>query len=166
MIYLDLHDIVWCPAHGHPALVYREAGGDLGVTIGVAAEDAQLLAGVQGGGARQMLLRLLEEMIAALGATPVDVRLSVSDDRGVRAELLLAGPTGLTTLPIHAADGLIVARRAGVPVRMRPADLSRLRREADRSPTAPESDPLAAFRAAVEALDLDGLGDKSPPAER
>ena len=45
MIDLDLNAITWCPAHGHPALTYHEPTSDLGITIGVAADDAQLLAG-------------------------------------------------------------------------------------------------------------------------
>lgn len=45
-----LHTIVWRPRHGHPVLLYREAGNDRCWSVSVSTEEVRLLtAGAQGG---------------------------------------------------------------------------------------------------------------------
>lgn len=169
MADLLLHTIIWCPQHGHPVLIYREAGSDRYCSVGVSAEDAQLLTAATGvlNPGRARLCGLLEAALATMGARLTAVTRALGPDAVLRAGLRIGGPVGEVTLPVQVVDGLVLARRAGLAVGMADADLAQVRKGAcspagDAGPASPASeatDPLAPFRRAVEALDVDGLGE-------
>jgi len=168
MIDLRVHEIFWCVQHGHPVLALRAAASDRFFAVALAAEDAASLAahptGRPGGG-HARFYPLLEATIAGLGARLTEVRLHVGADRVLRASLYLAGPRGPLALPAYFVDGILLAHRGRLPLRMADADLARVPVTAlpagDPEPRADEPS-LAPFRHFIESLDLDGLGPDHP----
>lgn len=175
MADLSLHAVQWCSQHGHPVLALR-TGDNRYFIIALAQDDAEALAPLpdhaDGGKPPRRLHRLLEETVAACGARLREVHLHVGKDDILRASLQLSGPAGEMNLPAHFADGIALACRGRLPIRMEETDLARVpltplapsehafpaeaqtAREPTRRPTlSPE-----AFRAVIDALDLEGLG--------
>ncbi len=182
MAELSLHAVQWCSQHGHPVLALR-TGDNRYFIVALAQEDAVALAPLpdhaDGGKPPRRLHRLLEETVAACGARLREVHLHVGKDDILRASLQLSGPAGELNLPAHFADGIALAFRGHLPIRMAETDLARVpltplapsehalpaeaqtTRESPRQPTLPPE----AFRAVIEALDLEGLG-RGPDDER
>lgn len=170
MVDLTLHAVQWCAHHGHPVLSLR-TGDDRFFVVAIAAEDAGALAAAPDPAAAdrppRRLYPLIERLLATLGARLTEVRLHVGSDHMLRASLRLHTPQGDAALPACFADGIALAHRGRLPLRMAPEDL-------DRVPLAPlfplppndaDATPPEAFRALIESLDLDGLG-REPEAPR
>lgn len=168
MAELRLHAVQWCAQHGHPVMALRTAD-DRFFIVAMTVDDAVGLAMIpdaaDNGRAPRRLHRLLEATVAALGAQLTAVQLRVGPDDVLRAVLHLRGPAGGLTIPAHFADGIALAQRSRVPLRIADDDLRRVPLApllADEpafplamaeAPTPPE-----AFRAFIDALDLDDFG--------
>ncbi len=162
MMELSIHDVEWCPHHGHPVLILREEGGDRYVAVALSAEDAQALSASACGTAasRVRLCGTIHEMLAGLGARLYDVSLDLAENGLLRACLWLDGPEGGSMVPAHATDGILLARMAGLPLRMPDEDLKRVghpmlsaKNTGGREASAPsEPDNLAPFRRFLESL--------------
>ena len=165
LIDLKVHDVHWCPTHGHPLLTMRLTGTDRYFVVSMGLDDAASLAphpSHPGAASRTRLYGLLESSIAGLGAEMTEVQLFVGDDSVLRAAVRIDGPRGKLTLPIHFADGIALAHRRQVPLRMSEEDVERV-------PAGPPAMPrpgsgshghghLAPYREVVESLDLDDFG--------
>lgn len=186
MAELSLHAVQWCSQHGRPVLALRTSD-DRFFIVALAAEDAVALAPIpdaaDGGRPPRRLHRLIETAVAAFGARLTGVQLHVGRDDVLRASLLLHGPTGEIALPAHFADGVALAHRGRLPLRMADEDLVRvpltpLATSATPAqiaplpvpaPVAEPPRPPEAFRALIESLDFDHFGprpgdDHSPGA--
>lgn len=170
MIALLLHEIAWCAQHGHPVVMLR-ATADRYFAVALAADDAASLAAHAGqgpGAARTRLYGLLEATVAGLGARLTEVRLHVGGDRVLRASIVLTGPRGPLALPAYFVDGIVLAHRARLPLRMADEDLARVPLttlpRADSAPELDHNPPLGPFRHFIESLDLDGLGPLGSPS--
>jgi bifunctional DNase/RNase len=164
MAELQLHAVQWCAQHGHPVMALRTAD-DRFFIVAMTADDAVGLAMIPDaadhGRAPRRLHRLLEATVATLGARLTAVHLHVGRDDILRAALHLCGPAGELTIPAHFADGVALAQRGRVPLHMADDDLRRVPLVplvAD-EPTSPSvtarPSPPEAFRAVIDALDLD-----------
>jgi bifunctional DNase/RNase len=175
MADLTLHAVQWCAHHGHPVLALRTSDDRIFV-VAVSAEDAGSLAaspatsGVENRSCR--LHGLVEATVAALGAHLTEIRLHVGSDALLRAAICLHGPIGEVTLPAHFADGVALAHRGHLPIRMADEDLRRVPlTPLDTPRTAATGSLPSAFRTLIESLDLDELdesgGDSSamPPRQ-
>jgi bifunctional DNase/RNase len=160
MIDLRPCDITWHPVAGQPVVIYGDRGGTLRLPIGIGAEDARLLvaASEADSSPRQRLFRLLGETLGTLGGRLVEVTLTFRCAEVLEARLRLDGPRGPVALTAPAVDGLILARRAGLPVRVATADLARLHAWATRP------DPSAAVWAGNEVSYADQpVAEPTPP---
>lgn len=171
MIDLLLHEIFWCVPHGHPVVALGAAGSDRFFAAALAADDAASLAthpGPSPGGGTTRFYGLLEATIAALGARLTEVRLQVGGDRVLRASIVLTGPRGPLALPAYFVDGIVLAHRARLPLRMADEDLARVPLttlpRAGSAPAPNAHTPLGPFRHFIESLDLDGLGPLGAPS--
>lgn len=165
MADLTLHAVQWCAQHGHPVLALRTADARYFI-VALTAEDAGALAAFPGetdpARSPRRLYGLIEATVAALGARLTEVRLHVGSDDVLRASLRLIGKDGELSLPAHFADGVAIAHRGHVPLRMADEDLARV----PLAPLAPllglsanpSPAPPTAFRSLIESLDLDGIG--------
>ena len=173
MTELRLHAVQWCAQHGHPVMALRTAD-DRFFIVAMTADDAVGLAMIpdsaDNGRAPRRLHRLLEATVAALGAQLTEVHLRVGPDDVLRAALHLRGPAGGLTIPAHFADGIALAQRGRVPLRMADDDLRRVPLApllADEPvfplATAEAASPPEAFRDFIDALDLDGFGPAQGP---
>jgi bifunctional DNase/RNase len=171
MAELHLLAVQWCAQHGHPVLALR-TGDNRFFIVAMTTEDAMALAimpdAADSGRPPRRLHRLLETTVAALGARLTEVRLHVGRDDVLRASLHLHSPAGALSLPAHFADGVALAHRARAPLRMADEDLRRvplapLAGETMEFPMPSPSFPAPppeAFRAVIEALDLDDFGPR------
>ena len=167
MIEVCVHEIGWCPGHGHPVLYLRVGETGYGFGVALSPRDAQAMAThpVEEGAERARLLSLLETAVVGLGARLAAVTLGLGPDRIVRAWLTLERSGDPLTIPAALPDGIALARREGVPLRMEEADVARLRAPAGPptagtgSPPGPRrsTDDGGPFRPFIESLDLDGL---------
>jgi bifunctional DNase/RNase len=159
MMELNVHDVMWCAAHGHPVLTMHLSGTDRYFAVSVGPEDAASLAPHASHlppSSRVRLYGLLESSIAALGARLSEVQLFVGDDAHLRAAVRITGPQGELTLPAHFADGIALAHRRRVPLRMTDEDLARVPTSRPMSARNERGgDRLAPYRDVIEALDLD-----------
>jgi bifunctional DNase/RNase len=137
-------------------LLYDTVDGARRYAVTVSAEDARLFAPAGGSldAAPARRYALVEAVLAAVGGRLTDITLQPGVDGVFVAELRLTGPAGTVTVPAHGIDGLLLAHRAGLPVRIATATLT----GGHEATGPPAADPLAAFRPTIEALDLDGLG--------
>jgi hypothetical protein len=163
MADLSLHAVQWCAQHGHPVLALRTVD-DRYFVVALTADDAGALAPMpdaNGASASPRLLYgLVEATVTALGARLTEVWLHVGQDAMLRASLHLRGPAGDCHLPANFADGIALAHRGRLPLRMADDDLGRVPL-APLTPVpepGPSSAPPEAFRALIESLDLDHLG--------
>lgn len=178
MIELRVHDVMWCAQHGHPMLTMQLGGTDRFFAVSMAADDAATLAVTPSAAAvsRTRLYDLVESSIAGLGARLREVQLFVGPDAVLRAVVRIAGPAGDFTLPAHFSDGIALAHRRRVPLRMAEDDVARVPAAARMPPWAAQHDAdptedgadeplpddpghvhLAPYRDVVDSLDLDDL---------
>lgn len=172
MIELQVRDVMWCAQHGHPMLTMQLGGTDRFFAVSMAADDAATLASNPSGAAvsRTRLYDLVESSIAGLGARLLEVQLFVGPDSVLRAVVRITGPAGEVTLPAHFSDGIALAHRRHVPLRMAEEDAARVPAAmtppwAGQNPAGPDQtrhdDPghvhLAPYRDIVDSLDLDDL---------
>lgn len=174
MMDLTLHAVQWCSQHGHPMLALRTTDARYFV-VAMTTDDAVALAtmpdALDTSRPPRRLYRLLEAMLAALGAHLTEIHLHVGTDAVLRASLHGEGPGGEIALPAHFADGVALAYRGQLPLRMPEEDLARVPLavlgeqsawpEGGRDPLAmlPETPlPPAVFREVIDGLDLDGFG--------
>lgn len=181
MTDLKLHAVQWCAQHGHPMMALRTTD-DRFFIVAMTAEDAVALAtmpdAVDSGRPPRRLHHLIEALVAALGARLTEVRLHVGPDAVLRASLQMASPRGDVSLPAHFADGVALAHRGRLPLRMADEDLVRVPLSPlggsdaavpsldfpddypPRTPASPISTPEV-FRALIDSLDLDDFGKPS-----
>jgi bifunctional DNase/RNase len=176
MADLTLHAVPWCVQHGHPVLTMR-TGDDRFFAVAVSVEDAGARALTPAGSVLEKSSRrahaLVEAAIAALGARLSEIRLHVGGDAMLRDSLRLHGPAGEVALPAHFADGVALAQRGRLPIRIVDEALRRVPLAAldATEPTLDARSLPAAFRSLIESLDLDELdgtgGDNSamPPRQ-
>lgn len=187
MADLTLHAVQWCSQHGHPVLALRTSDQRFFI-VAMTAEDAVALAimpdAVDSGRPPRRLHTLVESIVAALEARVTEVHLEVGRDAVLRAFLHLSSPRGELSLPAHFADGVALAHRGRLPLRMADEDLMRVPltplggsgAEGSSqdlpwdSPLSPPFSPVSApeaFRALIDSLDLDDFGkrpgDESAP---
>jgi bifunctional DNase/RNase len=166
MADLTLHAVQWCSQHGHPVLALRTTDERFFI-VAMTAEDAVALAimpdSVDSGRPPRRLHTLIESIVAALGARVTEVHLHVGRDAVLRASLHMTTPRGELSLPAHFADGVALAHRGRLPLRMADEDL----RWVPLAPLVPlegampvrePQTPPEAFRTLIESLDLDGFG--------
>jgi len=163
MLDLVPQEVLWCVRHGHPVLALCTRPDDRCFTVALAADDAATFATWQHAGrdpGRARLYALLESVIADLEGRLAEVRLEVGPDVVLRASLRLERPAGETTLPASFVDGILLAHRVRVPLRIAEADLARIPASPFDRPRPDDraADPPEPFRRFVEGLDLDGLG--------
>jgi bifunctional DNase/RNase len=162
MADLTLHTVQWCAQHGHPVLALRTAD-DRYCIVAISIADAVALAFRPGQTGEEHPVRrlhaLVETAVTALGARLTEVRLYLGDDHLLRASLQAFGPTGQLTLPAHFADGIALAQRGCLPLRMSDSDLDRvpLTPIVTADPGVGRATPPEAFRALIEELDLGGF---------
>ena len=172
---LSVHAVQWCSQHGHPVLALRTDDGRAFI-VAMTTDDATAFAATRhtsdASRAPRRLHRLVETLVAALSAQLVAVHLHVGPDDVLRASLQIAGPQGEVMLPAHFADGVALASRNHLPLRMSAEDLARvpLMRLGDAEVETPlatpalppvaaaRPEPPAAFRALIESLELDDFG--------
>ncbi len=166
MIDLRVHDVIWCAEHGHPMLTMQLSGTDRFFAVSMAPDDAASLASHPSGSAavsRTRLYDLVESSIDGLGARLLDVQLFVGPDAVLRSVVRIAGPAGEVTLPAHFSDGIALAHRRRVPLRMAEEDAARVpaahpltqSRLVDSQLDDPGHVHLAPFRDVIDSLDLD-----------
>lgn len=170
MAELSIHDVEWCPHHGHPVLILREVGGDRYVAVALSIEDGQALSASACGTAasRMRLCGTIHQVLQGLDARLYDVSLDLAENGLLRARLWLDGPNGGSMVPAHATDGILLAGMAGLPLRMPDEDLELVGRPrlsatdtrgwGARAPSEP--DTLAPFRRFVESLDSQDTQDE------
>jgi hypothetical protein len=162
MAELTLHAVQWCSQHGHPVLALRTTD-DRFFVVALSAEDAGALAAWPGAGEAERPARrlhgLVEATVAALGGRLTEVHLHVGSDAMLRASLRLHGPEGEFALPANFADGVALAHRGRLPLRMDDEDLGRvpLTSLTASAPAREPQTPPDVFRAVIESLDLDGF---------
>jgi bifunctional DNase/RNase len=171
---LSVHAVQWCSQHGHPVLALRTSDGRAFI-VAMTTDDAIAFATTPHAGdvsrAPRRLHRLVEALVAALAAKLSAVHLHVGSDDVLRASLQIDGPQGEIMLPTHFADGVALASRNQLPLRISTQDLARVplmrlsETEGDAhmaSPTQPVAtahpEPPTAFRALIESLELDDFG--------
>lgn len=175
MADLVLDGVQWCAHHGHPFLVLRTPTSDRYLAVAISPEDAQAMAVASPAAAdRTRVLGLLQAMLAGLHARLTGVELTIGPGGDLCAALRIEGPRHALTLPAHFADGLILARRGRLPLRMADEVLARVpfsappprAQPASEARTEPKPDAFNPFRTFVESLDLDGLAVDGtvPPA--
>jgi bifunctional DNase/RNase len=166
MADLSLHAVQWCAQHGHPVLALRTSD-DRFFVVALTADDAGALAPMpdlsSSNRSPLRLYGLVEATVTALGARLTEVWLQVGRDAMLRASLHLRGPQGDCLLPANFADGIALAHRGRLPIRMADDDLGRvplapLTSLAGPDPATSRVSPPEAFRALIESLDLDHLG--------
>lgn len=167
MIDLRVHEVMWCTEHGHPMLTMQLCGTDRFFAVSMAPDDAALLATHPSGSAavsRTRLYDLVESSIGGLGARLLDVQLFVGPDAVLRSIVRIDGPAGEVTLPAHFSDGIALAHRLKVPLRMAEEDAARVpgangpssrTRVIEPQPDTQNHAHLAPFRDVVDSLDLD-----------
>lgn len=169
MADLSLHAVQWCTQHGHPVLALRTTD-DRYFVVSLTADDAGALAPIpdsnDGNTSPRRLYGLVEATVTALGARLTEVWLHVGRDAMLRASLHLRGPQGDCLLPANFADGIALAHRGRLPLRMTDDDLGRvplapLTALPEPGPPTNRPSPPEAFRAVIESLDLDHLGGSS-----
>ncbi len=160
---LSIRAVQWCAQHGHPVLAL-ETDDHRYFVVAMSAEDGAALAvfpdPTQSETPSRRLYLLVEAVIRTLDARLSEVRLHVGSDNLLRASLVLRGPGGERVLPANFADGVVLAHRDGLPLRMADEDLARVPL-APLIPTEPAPEPPAppeAFRSLIESLDFEGLG--------
>ncbi len=166
MIDLRVHDVLWCAHHGHPILTMHLTGTDRYFAVPMGNDDAASLAphpSTSTASSRTRLYGLVEASIAGLDARLTEVQLFVGDDSVLRAVVRITGPRGELTLPAHFADGIALAQRRRVPLRMDEDDVARVPSErmptpSPPTPASPGHTLLAPYRDVIESLDLDGFG--------
>lgn len=171
MVELTVHAVRWCAHHGHPVLALRIRDSERYFVVAMAPEDATALASWTHAGAstgKERLLALVEAAIAALGGRPTGVWLHVGGDAVLRSSIRLEGPAGEVALPAHFADGIALAHRGRLPLRMEDAELARVPLGADAlaAPSPVGAAPPGPFRDLIESLDFDGLGGIGPDGPR
>ncbi len=160
-IELAIHDVEWC-RHGHPVLVLKESSGDRKLAIALNVEDAQdLFRDGQRGSGRARVCAMVLALLDNLDATLDTVTLAVGSGDVLNARLHIDKPGGELLLTINASDGLVLAQQRQLPIRIAATDFARVAycagRAREQHPGAgqpPQADPLAPFRAVVEALDF------------
>lgn len=164
MVDLLVHEIFWCGRHGQPVVSLRLAGTERFFAVAMAAEDAAVLAPeppVTASG-RVRLLDLVESAVTGLGGHVAEVRLTVAERAMLEATVRIAGPSGEVTLPVHFADGIALAYRQRLPLRMAEVDVARVPPSSiptlNRPTDARGHDSLEPYRDLIESLDLDQLG--------
>jgi bifunctional DNase/RNase len=164
MVDLVVHEIFWCGRHGQPIVSLHLAGTDRFFAVAMAAEDASLLAPEPPATAsgRVRLYEMMESAVTGLGGGITEVQLSVGDTAMLQAAVRIAGPDGELTLPAHFADGIALAHRQRVPLRMTDADVARVPPSTIPKPAPPAAQThhrdLTPFRDLIESLDLDEFG--------
>ncbi|MCA9880488.1 MAG: bifunctional nuclease family protein, partial [Thermomicrobiales bacterium] len=126
---LSVHAVQWCSQHGHPVLALRTADGRAFI-VAMTTDDAVAFAAapdtIEAGRAPRRLHRLVEALVAALSARLSTVHLHVGADDVLRASLQIDSPQGEIMLPAHFADGVALASRNQVPLRISAQDLARV----------------------------------------
>jgi hypothetical protein len=172
MADLSLHAVQWCAQHGHPVLALRTSD-DRYFVVALTADDAGALAQIPDSAdssrSPRRLYGLVEATVTALGARLTEVWLHVGRDAMLRASLHLRGPQGDCLLPANFADGIALAHRGRLPLRMADDDLGRvplapLTPLPEPGPATNPSLPPEAFRALIESLDLDHLSGSAGDA--
>jgi hypothetical protein len=165
-IELAIHDVEWC-RQGHPVLVLKECAGSRTMAVAIEVEDARDIfrEGDRSSGlARACALALT--LLDHFGATPESVTLQIEPEEILQSCLRIAQPGSELLITLNASDGLVLARQRRLPIRMAADDFARVAYRAGSARTQPapaasaepddrRDDPLAAFRAVVESLDLD-----------
>ena len=172
MADLTLHTVQWCAQHGHPVLALRTTD-DRYFVVALTADDAGALAPIPDASdsnrSPRRLYGLVEATVTALGARLTEVRLHVGRDAMLRASLHLRGPQGDCFLPANFADGIALAHRGRLPIRMADDDLGRVPLAPliplpEPGPATNRTLPPEAFRSLIESLDLDHLGGSAGDA--
>ena len=172
---LSVHAVQWCSQHGHPVLALRTTDGRAFI-VAMTNDDAVAFATTPHssdiGRAPRRLHRLVEALVAAFSAKLSAVHLQVGSDDVLRASLQIDGPQGEIMLPAHFADGVALAHRNQLPLRISAQDLARVplmrlsEAEVEAPMAAPVPPPVSterteaplAFRALIESLELDDFG--------
>lgn len=172
---LSVHAVQWCSQHGHPVLALRTDDGRVFI-VAMTTDDAVAFATTPNSSdashAPRRLHRLVEALVAALSAKLSAVHLHVGSDDVLRASLQIAGPQGDIMLPAHFVDGVALASRNHLPLRISAQDLARvpLMRLSETEAAAPlvapalppvvtaRPEPPAAFRTLIESLELEDFG--------
>ena len=175
---LSVHAVQWCSQHGHPVLALRTDDGRafiVAMTTDDAIGFAMTPAASDASRAPRRLHRLVEALVASLSAKLSMVHLHVGSDDVLRASLQIDGLQGEIMLPAHFADGVALANRNQLPLRISAQDLARVplmrlsEAEVEAPLAAPALPPIAterpvppaAFRALIDSLELDDF-DASP----
>jgi len=172
---LSVHAVQWCSQHGHPILALRTADGRAFI-VAMTPDDAIAFAttpdSIDASRAPRRLHRLVEAMVAAFSAKLSAVHLHVGADDVLRASLQIDGPQGEIMLPAHFADGVALASRNQLPLRISEQDLARVplmrlsEAEVEAPMASPALPPIVAerpepphvFRALIDSLELDDFG--------
>lgn len=169
MVDLTVETVLWCAHHGHPVLSLRTIAGDRHFAVAITAEDAGAMAIWRCGGAtgQARFCDLFERTLTGLGARPTEVLLQVGPNAALGAILRVRGPQGGLELPVYFADGLVLAQRRSLPLRMAEEDLARVPvtpvAHSDRDEGVGQ--PPGPFRQLIESLDLDGIAGDDPARE-
>jgi len=106
-----------CPGHGQATVVLEDVARRLQLAFLIPMNEAHRLARILGISPYPCVpvLELIDELLTHFQARVLRVVLD-GDDVEVSGTLYIRGHDGETTIACHAADGLALAERAGVPI--------------------------------------------------
>lgn len=173
MVDLTFQNVQWCSQHGHPVLFLGLPDHDHGMGIAISVEDAQSLATQPfvTNSTRCQMYELLEACMQAFRFHLGGVTVRIGKDGMTDTLMRLDGIATSAALSARFADGIALARRANVPIRMAQSDADRIRTSSScaeksddvmslqphrQEPTHPPRNLLEAF---IETLNLDGIDE-------
>lgn len=162
MLDVSLRGVRWNEAQGHPVLILSTVGRRGTVSIALSPADAQLLAAHPPATAtgRLRTIGLVEDLLRATRGRLQDVVLRLDAGMVLGADLRIEAGEQCIVLASQLADAILLATRAGAPLRIAELDLRWIRAVhggQDPAPPAPsfESPLTRAMNGFIESLPLD-----------
>lgn len=123
MVTLTCHSVVW-DDDGCPLLAVQIGTEPRFITISLTPETLQALSAQTDtpdtGYAR--LIGFIQSLLANADMQSPTVEIRAGTDERLHAALIMDGPTGRVSVPIHTIDGLLLAHRSAMPVRLVASD--------------------------------------------
>jgi bifunctional DNase/RNase len=170
MLDVSLRGVHWNEEQGHPVLVLGTEGRRGTVSIALSPADAQLLAASSPAAATGRLrsIGLVEDLLRAMNGRLQDVVLTLDASMVLVADLWIETGGQCVVLSAQLTDAILLAARAGVPLRISELDLRWIRAVhsgQDPAPPAPsfESPLTRAMNSFIESLPLDDFTGPPPP---
>ena len=173
MLDMSRRGVRWNEAQGHPVLVLGTVGRRGTVSIALSPADAQVLAANPPAAATGRLrsIGLVEDVLRAAGGRLQDVVLKLDGGMMLVADLRIETGEQCVVVSAQLADAILLATRAGAPLRISEMDIRWIRAVhggPEPAPPAPakESPLTRAMNAFIASLPLDDFTGPAgtPPA--